>query len=233
MQQPTPAELLNNLGPLYQGLESALKKQYDKYTDILTSLRNFYFLVADSTEERKEEETPNPETEVIEVDDGQSEPLEDIIPISWKSLVPPSSTQFPPDFFLEVVDQLLAWDRLPGQLGAWSDAELVFQFLQDPQRKIPVRIDAQHRHFKPSAAYFERPTFAKLLRVFSCVFDGVCSIFGLDIRRDSVSVTGFRTQVKGMYLSVPTGVSDPGRAQLLEFVSKREIRHSRDLARPC
>ena len=224
--------ILDNLDPLYTGLQQALEQKYTKYTELISRLRTFYFLVAEADEEKAPLEQSNGIEEHVEAL-VSAEPLEDTLPLSWRSLCPESNSRFPTQFFTDVLQQLIDWERLPGQLRVWSDAELVFFFLQDVDRKIPVRTDASQWHYRPLSAYFERPTFAKLLRVFKDVFDEIGSCFGLDFRVASVSVTGFTTKVKGFQTSIPPGVTDPGRAQLLEFVSKREIRHSRDLARPC
>ena len=224
--------VLDNMDPLYKGLEKELCSDYVSHTDWLTKLRKFYLLVAE-TDNSTEVDPPQPEDSRTAIQEQIGQKLVDDLPLSWWTITPPTTGKYPPAFLTDVIAQLLEWEQMPGNFKEWSDAEIVFIFLQDTQRRIPVKAGNNQWKYQPVDTLFERPTFAKLLRVFSSVLDDFCSCFELDVRVDSVATFRFHTKVKGMRLSLPPGVTDPAHERLSEFTAAREIRHSRDLARPC
>ena len=83
--------------------------------------------------------------------------------------------------------------------------------------QIPSQTVPYQWVMKDINALFEHPTLAKLLKLFGAVFDELVDRFDLDTRCADVPVEGFITKVKGLYVSLPAGLSDPVQTKVLEF----------------
>ena len=225
--------VLDNLGPLYEGLVKELQSAYAHHGGLLAQLRSFYLILADET---LSEGTPDVASNELpqegEPPEAPCESISDAIPLSWRSLLPVDPQTCPTAFIADVIQQLLTWDDGQAELRWRSDVELLFAFLQDSERRIPVKGSSGTWTYQPLHAFFERPTFAKIYRVFRNALDLVCSCFDPDLRCDSVFLPRFRIKVKGFYCSLPASVSDQAMGAIVEFTNARPIRHSRDLARP-
>ena len=225
-------EALNWIDPLYLGLRRRVLESYQTTELKLRKLIRFYGLIADHGQQLPGREQPMQQTsDLTELPGAISEQISPF----WAPLLMEQASMGNHEFAVKAIATMLKWDEAPGHRSWRSDIEIIFALTSDATFEFPYSCTDGRTELRPLTNFFERPTLAKLLRIFDVVITDAFSCLGIDhLRCSGLTVDALRifSRGKGVFLSFPPLLDSEVKRRIISFTSSWPIRFARDLARP-